>query len=184
MALHSRPKIPISLMKPRNAERTGELVEWGNPPSDYPVYRRVKPWVKRSTSQALKDAQGNVITQKQRDGTDRVVRGRVCHTPVLHYANGKPVPENEWGVPQPEPDRDVQENPDAFEEFIVVDAGGGKDELLFNFREDPEVKARKEQEQQRKERLERLLDTLADAELDPDQLADAIAGGKKKGMFK
>lgn len=176
-ALHRRTKIPIELVKPDKATRTGEMVVWGK--RDYPVYREPKPYAMRSRQVHRLKPDGSPVSELQSNGTHRVLRHRVTHTPMLFYANGKPVPEDDFGIPLVEDGRETQENPAAFREYILIDCGTGKDEKLFNFREDPEKLAERQRERDKRERTERMMEALADLDIEPEEIAARLAGVKK-----
>lgn len=173
MALHTRPKIQIALIPDPNWEETGETARWGNPERSYHVYREALPWAMRSKQGPMRDADGKPVVEVQANNKNRVVKTRVQTIPLMFYVDKKelePVPEDEWGNLLVDESREYERNPDAHREFIHVDRGNGQDEKLFNFRVDPETRARQEQQAKRKAALDRLLDAAADGDIDIDAL--------------
>ena len=105
--------------------------------------------------------------------SDHCLKTRLQIIPLMLYVDGdelEPVPEDEWGNLMADESREYERNPEAYREFIHVDRGNGQDEKLFNFRVDPETRARQEQQAKRKAALDRLLDAAAAGEIDIEAL--------------
>lgn len=70
-------------------------------------------------------------------------------------------------------------------EFILVDHGTGNVEKNYDFRADPEEAKRRENSERRKQKLEQLMDVLAEKDVDVDSLITAVADeAPKRGRKK
>jgi hypothetical protein len=65
-------------------------------------------------------------------------------------------------------------NPAGWREYVIDVGGNGTNSKNFYFRPDPALAARLKLEAERQARLNKLLDRLADADLDPDDLGAAL----------
>ena len=72
-------------------------------------------------------------------------------------------------------------NPPAWREYVIDQGGNNTNSKNFYFRPDATVAARAKKEAERQAKLDRLLDKLADADLDPEDLTAALdlAAGPK-----
>lgn len=75
-------------------------------------------------------------------------------------------------------------NPAAWREYVIDQGGNGCNTKNFYFRPDPKVAQRAKLDAERKAKLDRLLDRLADADMDPDELAAALPQKRGPGRPK
>lgn len=75
-------------------------------------------------------------------------------------------------------------NPDGWREYVIDQGGNGCNLKNFYFRPDPKVAERARVEADRKAKLDRLLDRLADSDLDVDDLTAALPAKRGPGRPK
>lgn len=135
---------------------TGETVMYGG--EEKLVYRELIPYGQRSVQEQARDENGDLAWKPVVPGQPpRPQRHRRTLIPAEIEVDGEMVP-----------------NPEAYREYIVIDSGHGVTSKVFNFRPDPEAVKKREKEAARAKWVGELLDVMADQDIDPAALADAI----------
>ncbi|MCK5316324.1 MAG: hypothetical protein KAJ55_00340 [Anaerolineales bacterium] len=130
---------------------TGETIHWGG--EEKLIYREKVPVHLRS----------EVVPQLDGEGK-----------PTWHYVHGQPTSMRTSRKATMD-----EGDPKMYREYIMDDLGNGKVSKNFHFRADPETLKRQEAKRIREQRKVDLMDALADSDLDPATLAQAVRDAKK-----